>query len=37
MQTFNHCDALSKSLGKAAADARAMAADHRQMAAEAKR
>ena len=37
MQTFNHCDALSKSLSKAAADARAMAADHRQMAAEAKR
>lgn len=37
MQTFNHCDALSKSLAKAAADARAMSADHRQMAKEAKR
>lgn len=37
MQTFNHCDSLSKSLQKAADDARAIAAEHRQMANEAKK
>ena len=36
MQTFNHCDSLSKSLEKAAENARQMAADHREMAKEAK-
>jgi hypothetical protein len=36
-QTFNHCDSLSKSLQKAADDARALAAEHRQMAHEAKK
>ncbi len=35
MQTYNHCDDLTKSLSKAAEDARAMAAAHRQMAKEA--
>ena len=37
MQTFNHCDSLSKSLQKAADDAHALAAEHRQMASEAKK
>jgi hypothetical protein len=32
MQTFNHCDSLSKSLQGAAANARQLAADHREMA-----
>ncbi len=36
-QNFNHCDSLSKSLQKAADDARALAAEHRQMANEAKK
>ena len=36
-QTFNHCDSLSKSLQKAADDARALAAEHRHMAGEAKK
>ena len=36
-QTFNHCDALSKSLQKAADDARALAAEHREMAHEANK
>jgi len=36
MQTFQHCDSLSKSLMKAAEDARALAADHRAMAKQAK-
>lgn len=36
-QTFNHCDSLSKSLQKAADDARALAAEHRHMASEAKK
>ena len=35
MQTFNHCDSLSKSLEKAAENARQLAADHRGMAKEA--
>ena len=34
-QTFNHCDSLSKSLQKAADDARALAAEHRGMEKEA--
>jgi len=37
MQTFNHCDALSKSLEQAAEKARLMAADHRGMEKEAKK
>ena len=37
MQTFNHCDALSKSLQQAAENARQMAADHRGMEKEAKK
>ena len=37
MQTFNHCDALSKSLEQAAENARQMAADHRGMEKEAKK
>lgn len=36
-QMFNHCDSLSKSLQNAADDARALAAEHRQMANEAKK
>lgn len=36
MQTFNHCDSLSKSLQKAAEDARQLAAEHREMEKEAK-
>ena len=36
MQSFNHCDALSKSLQQAAENARQLAADHREMAKEAK-
>ena len=36
MQSFNHCDALSKSLLKAAEDARQLAAEHREMEKEAK-
>jgi hypothetical protein len=36
MQTFNHCDSLSKSLEKAAEDAHQLAAAHRGMAKEAK-
>ena len=36
-QTFNHCDSLSKSLQKAADDARALAAEHRGMSNEAKK
>ena len=36
-QTFNHCDSLSKSLQKAADDARALAAEHRKMEHEAKK
>jgi hypothetical protein len=36
MQTFNHCDSLSKSLEQAAENARQLAADHREMAKEAK-
>ena len=35
-QTSQHCDSLSKSLQKAAEDARALAAHHREMAKEAK-
>ena len=31
MQTFNHCDSLSKSLQQAADSARQLAADHREM------
>lgn len=37
MQTFNHCDSLSKSLQQAAENARQMAADHRGMEKEAKK
>ena len=36
MQSFNHCDSLSKSLQQAAESARQLAADHREMAKEAK-
>jgi hypothetical protein len=36
MQTFDHCDDLSKSLQKAAKDARELAAEHREMAKAAK-
>lgn len=36
-QTFNHCDSLSKSLQHAAEDARALAAEHREMSKEAKK
>ena len=36
-QTFNHCDSLSKSLNKAAEDARALATEHWQMAKEARK
>ena len=36
MQSFNHCDSLSKSLLKAAEDARQLAAEHREMEKEAK-
>jgi hypothetical protein len=36
MQTFGHCDALAKSLQQAAKQARRLAADHREMAKEAK-
>jgi hypothetical protein len=36
-QTFNHCDAVSKSLQKAADDARALAAEHRHMGNDAKK
>jgi hypothetical protein len=35
MQTFNHCDSLSKSFEQAAEKARQMAAEHRGMAKEA--
>jgi hypothetical protein len=35
MQTFNHCDSFSKSLEKAAQDARKLATDHEEMAKEA--
>ena len=34
--TFQHCDSLSKSLNQAAEDARALAAEHREMAKQAK-
>ena len=37
MQTFNHCDSVSKSLQKAAEDARQLAAEHRGMEKEAKK
>ena len=37
MQSFQHCDSLSKSLSQAAADARALAAEHRGMEKEAKK
>ncbi|MFL6446114.1 MAG: hypothetical protein ACJ746_00175 [Bryobacteraceae bacterium] len=36
MQTFQHCDSLSKSLMKAAEDAHALAAEHRALAKQAK-
>jgi hypothetical protein len=36
MQTFNHCDSLSKSLQQAGENARQLAADHRDMATRAK-
>jgi hypothetical protein len=36
-QTFNHCDSVSKSLQKAADEARALAAEHRHMASDAKK
>jgi len=36
-QSFNHCDSVSKSLQKAADDARALAAEHREMAHEANK
>src|SRR5215470_5010042 len=36
MQTFNHCDSLSKTLADAAKGARQLAADHREMAKGAK-
>jgi len=36
MQSFSHCDSLSKSLLKAAEDARQLAAEHREMEKEAK-
>ena len=36
MQSFNHCDSLSKSLQQAAVNARQLAADHRGIAKEAK-
>jgi hypothetical protein len=35
-QTFQHCDSLSKSLSQAAKDAHALAAEHREMAKQAK-
>jgi len=35
MQTFNHCSSMSKSLSEAAANARAIAAEHRKMAEQA--
>jgi len=35
MQTYNHCNAISKSLSQAADDARAIAAEHRKMAEQA--
>ena len=37
MQTFQHCDALSKSLQTAAGEARQLAAEHRAMAQAAKK
>ena len=37
MQTFQHCDSLSKSLQQAAGEARKLAAEHQRMANEAKR
>lgn len=36
MQSFQHCNSLSKSLSQAAEDARALAAEHREMAKAAK-
>lgn len=36
-QMFKHCDALSKSLQQAASDARALAAEHREIAKQAKK
>lgn len=36
-QMFNHCDALSKSLQQAVEDARALAAEHREMATQANK
>lgn len=36
-RSFQHCDSLSKELQQAAADARALATEHRQMANEAKK
>jgi hypothetical protein len=36
MQTFQHCDSMSKSLQQAAGEARKLAAEHREMANEAK-
>lgn len=36
-RSFQHCDSLSKSLQQAAEDARALAAEHREMAKEAKK
>jgi len=37
MQTFDHCDALRKSLEQAAENARQLAAEHRKMEQEAKK
>ena len=36
-RAFEHCDSLSKNLQKSAEDARSLAAEHREMAHEAKR
>lgn len=36
-RSFQHCDSLSKELQQAAADARALAAEHRELAKEAKK
>ena len=37
IQSFQHCDSLSKNLQRAAEDARQLAAEHREMAKEAKK
>jgi hypothetical protein len=37
VQSFQHCDSLTKSLEQAAEDSRQLAAEHRRMAQEAKR